>query len=184
MQLATFLHSGVIIMLILRGNRSVSFLLFVVLLAGVLLLPNVSRLTGAPTAPPTTRPASERLKALQVERHKLLQQLGEAARTRFERGVSSVEELTRVEIALKQSELDLCETAAERLRVLEHMVESVRQQEKMCNARWRAGRLSESELVWAKTRTLEAEIELEQARLSAAPLESTVPAERSCPRVH
>lgn len=106
-----------------------------------------------------------RIHELRVERRDLLRQSATFLEVLFKKGKVSAEQLTDAHMELHHAELDLCTNAQERIHVHEQMVETMRWCENQLELYYKAGRVVLSDAVRAKTRRLQAEIELEQARL-------------------
>ena len=105
-----------------------------------------------------------KLTELLQERLATRTEIAKHAAQEYQRGAASLEQLQKAEQARIEAELDLCETAAERIKLLEESVALARTLEKSVLAKFERGIITTVESLQAKANRLEAEIRLERAR--------------------
>ncbi len=122
------------------------------------------------------RPAAEAevvqrmLKVLRKERRDTLREVAALRQQRFQTGVETVAVLLSTSNALRQAELELCATLAERTAVHEQHVQNLRGVEKVATVRFDAGRISGPDYVAIQSQRLAAEIDLHRERARVKPL--------------
>jgi hypothetical protein len=110
--------------------------------------------------------SAERLRALLTERYELLKKDVANLQTSVEFGGADIFELSDAMTAMYHAEADLCKTDAERIKVYERLVETMKTHEKAAVWRADAGRMPESDLAKARLAIINAQIDLERLRLS------------------
>jgi hypothetical protein len=117
-----------------------------------------------------------KLNALLKERLATLQQAAAQTDKQYETGKASVAEVMEAQRAVRDAELELCNTDKERLAVLEKMLEEARGFEKVVAQRVDAGKAPASSVFKAKADRLQIEIALERVKgKAAAPGQETRP---------
>src|SRR5207253_2360005 len=126
---------------------------------------------------PGNRPAGpadqkdSRLSQLLKERLAALRALAEMATNDYRTGKVSFDRVQQAVGAVLRAELELSESDKERVTILEKMVTQAKGYEDSALERYRAGAVSQSEVLMARAARLEAEIALERmkARTPARP---------------
>ena len=109
--------------------------------------------------------SQERLQVLLTERYDLLKEMYATLQDGLQYGRVTAAQWREATVRLHHAEADLCTTQAGRVKVYEKLVEALRVQEDMAVRRVEAGRIDKAEITAAHVATLEAQIELERARL-------------------
>lgn len=109
--------------------------------------------------------SEERLQELRAERYDLLKEMFAALQTSLQYGRVSAAEWRQATFRLHDAEADLCMTQVARVNVYEKLVEAMQLQEAVAVRRADAGRTDKADITAAHLATLEAQIELERARL-------------------
>ncbi len=105
-----------------------------------------------------------KLKVLQKEKLTVAQQVATLANRSYQTGTESFANVLEANQAVGNAQLDLCDTNAERIAVLERMLAQERDFEKHVAARVSAEVAPQSSLLKAKLNRLDVEIALERAR--------------------
>ncbi len=134
--------------------------LLVLLILSVLTAPFVQGNEKKPAA------SKKHLRELMTERHKTLQEVATSLERSFQNGLNDLPAWRRVTIAMYHAEADLCSTDAERIKVYEKQVNALQNQQDRAAALDAAGLILSWQLQEAKAATLQAQIELERARLA------------------
>jgi biotin carboxyl carrier protein len=123
-------------------------------------------LPAAPQAGPSDK-KDTKLKALLKERLATLRALTEATTKDYQAGRVSFDRVHQAMQALLHAELELCESDRERITVLEKMVNQAKTYEEHAVQRYKAGAVTQSDVLMARAGRLEAEIALERAKAKA-----------------
>jgi outer membrane protein TolC len=116
-------------------------------------------------APAEEKPAAnEKLKALLQDRLDTTNKAHEMAIQMYTQGVGSYTQVHEAQVAVLGAQLDLCDTKAGRVKVLEVMLTQAKEWEKMVAKRHDAGMANAIEPLNAKAYRLEREIALERAK--------------------
>jgi outer membrane protein TolC len=107
---------------------------------------------------------SDKAKALLKERLATLKLVADRLEAGYKAGTVPVADLMQAAEAVLKAELDLCETAKERVAVLVKLVESAKRREGLVEKMVKAAQATGTDLLRAKASRLEAEIALERAR--------------------
>ncbi len=86
----------------------------------------------------------------------------------FRHGRCPAEDVWQAKLLVLRAELELCDSDRERVAVHEKIVALAKETEEMQTLRYKAARLSHSDLLTAKANRLEAEVALERAKAKAA----------------
>lgn len=105
-----------------------------------------------------------KLKGLLKEKLAVAQQVATLANKTYQVGSGSFSEVVEANQAVGKAQLDLCDTNAERVVVLERMLTQARELHKNAAVRVEAAIAPESSLLKAKLNLLDAEIALERAK--------------------
>jgi len=112
--------------------------------------------------------SNEKLRALLLERYDILKGIVESRKKWLESGRGTASEFMDVTIAMFHAEADLCSTDAQRIAVYEKLAAALREHEAWTERKAAAGR-PEMDAWRVKVARLEAQIRLEQLRLSQRP---------------
>jgi len=137
------------------------------LLIGGLILIGLLALVASCLAGDEREPAGseERLRALLTERYEFRKKFVAGVQKSVEFGTADIFDLGDAVTALYYAEADLCTSNAERIKVYEKLVETLKTHEGLAVWRADAGRMTEWEVEKVKTATLDARIDLERLRL-------------------
>jgi hypothetical protein len=105
-----------------------------------------------------------KVKALQRERHAILEKLAEATNVGYRNGTASLSQVVEANRAALNAELDLCETDKARVMVLEKMLTAAKDYEGAVEAKRKAVQASYADALKATADRLEVEIALERAK--------------------
>ncbi len=86
----------------------------------------------------------------------------------YQKGQISTEEMAQTRIEVLKADLDLCESDKARVGLHQRIVSQYKEIEKLKEAGFKAGQVTQADLLRAKVNRLEAEIELERARAKTA----------------
>lgn len=109
--------------------------------------------------------SEERLRELLTERYNVLQQMYASLQLHLKSGRADEAEWRRAALALYGAEAELCTTETARIKVYEKLVQAMKSQEDLAVRRADAGRITKWQLAEARAATLQAQIDLERARL-------------------
>jgi hypothetical protein len=123
---------------------------------------------GSPR-PRAEAPEESKLKALLKERLATLQAAAAQTDKQYKTGTAAVAEIMEARRAVRDAELELCDTDKERLAVLEKMLEEARAFEKVVAQQVDAGMAPPNSGFKAKADRLQIEIALERLKGKAAP---------------
>jgi RNA polymerase sigma factor (sigma-70 family) len=113
-------------------------------------------------------PGESKVRTLLKERLDLLKKIAAALEKVYERsGTVKLEELAQAKIAVLKAELELCQSARERVAIHEKMVALTEDLVRFAESRYQSGQLPVWELLQARVNRLDAQIELERARAAA-----------------
>ena len=112
--------------------------------------------------------STQKIKELQKEQIATLKEMTEAAAELFRRGAASVDEIYEARTLLFQAELDAAETDADRIKLYEGLVTTMKDYEELAIARKMAARGTHVAVLKVKARRLQAEIALERLKANAA----------------
>ncbi|MFO1096172.1 MAG: hypothetical protein U0992_23130 [Planctomycetaceae bacterium] len=121
----------------------------------------------SPTHPLTAAPQVAKdspLKELRKAKLAIAQEFATSIRAAYDAGERNFERLWKANRTLHDAELDLCETNAERMAVLEKMLSAAREQEQSTVKLVEQGLRVGTDVMQAKLNRLDAEIALEQAK--------------------
>jgi outer membrane protein TolC len=137
------------------------------LLVGGLTLIGLLALVASSVAGDEREPAgsAERLQALLTERYEIRKKAVASLQKFVDSGRADIFDLSDAMTALYHAEADLCTTRADRIKVHEKLVETLKTHEGLAVRRADAGRMPEWELGRARAATLDARIDLERLRL-------------------
>jgi hypothetical protein len=108
--------------------------------------------------------SAQRIKELQKERLATLKEMVDTIKTMRRGGVISVDEVYDATQLLLNAELDAAEGDADRIKLLEEYVGTAKGLEAMVDAQRQAAVVNYASVLKTKSRRLEAEIALEQAK--------------------
>ncbi len=108
---------------------------------------------------------SDKAKALLKERLATVKLVADRLEAGYKAGSVPVAELMQAAEAVLKAELDLCETAKERVAVLEKLAEAAKRREGLVEKMVKAATATGTDMLRAKMSRLEAEIALERARV-------------------
>jgi hypothetical protein len=111
----------------------------------------------------------DKVKDLLKQKLAIVKQLYEGAQVRHRQGAGDAAAVRQAKAAMLQVQLALSETREERIRLHEEMVESAREHEKEVAHLVRAAVATSSEAWKATIHRLDAEIELERAKVAVKP---------------
>lgn len=112
---------------------------------------------------PAEQRKEARIKTLLKERYSTLKKIEDEVTAMYRKGKASPSEVAEAKRAARNAELDLCETDAERVAVLEKMLAESKDNKKLAEAGFHAAKLLHSAVLKATTDRLEVEIALECA---------------------
>jgi RNA polymerase sigma factor (sigma-70 family) len=112
----------------------------------------------------TARATGARVRSLLKERLATLKELVKVAEADYRNGNATFEQVAHAQRSLFEAELELSESAKERLAIHERMVTLAKKTEKIADALFRARQAKQSDVLRAKANRLEAEIALERAK--------------------
>ena len=112
--------------------------------------------------------SSKKVKALQKERLATLKEIAAESENVFRHGRCPPEDVWQAKLLVLRAELELCDSDRERVAVHEKIVTLAKETEEMQTLRYKAARLSHSDLLTAKANRLEAEVALERAKAKAS----------------
>jgi len=122
----------------------------------------VSVIAGNESAPSGSE---ERLRELLTERYDILKNRLASMELFLENGRVELADYRSAVVTLHHAEAELCATDADRVKVYERLVEAMQTQVDWATRRADAGRIAEWELAGARFAMIEAQIDLECARL-------------------
>lgn len=111
----------------------------------------------------------DKVKALLRERLATLQTVADLTEKAYATGNIPFTKVIESRLAVRKAELELCETDADRIKVLEKSVAESRQLEEVVQTLVKSGQAPQREALTAKVQRLEAEIALERARPAKKP---------------
>jgi RNA polymerase sigma factor (sigma-70 family) len=112
---------------------------------------------------------NSKVEQLLKERLAALRDIAAETEHRFKKtGTVPFEDLIQAKLAVLKAELDLCQSAKERIAIHEKIVALARELEAVADARFKAGRVPPGDLLKAKVNRLEAEIDLEREKAREA----------------
>jgi outer membrane protein TolC len=144
---------------------SMTGILFIGLLA---LAPATPRVLGA-EQPALSKSDEAELKQLQKQRVATLARLVDVLTAQYKVGTVDYAGVHQARRELLDAKLDLAETRAERVAVLEQQIKAAKQSLDVVQMRFNAGRVSEADVCRARAFCLETEIKLVQERGKPAP---------------
>jgi hypothetical protein len=109
--------------------------------------------------------SEERLRALLTERYDILKQRVASVQVFLEHGRADLTELGAAMTDMYHAEADLCTTDAERIKVYEKLVDTLKTHEEWAARREATGRIGEGLRAKARVATINAQIDLERLRL-------------------
>jgi outer membrane protein TolC len=115
---------------------------------------------AAAQAVPKQNASGDPLQDLLKQRRDTLRELVDYLEAAFRQGVGSAESVALASSELLDAELDMAQSKAERIAIREKMVENLKEQEKMVEARNQAGMSRPGEMLRARAGRLKAEIDL------------------------
>jgi hypothetical protein len=119
---------------------------------------------------PKEQPAKEtKVQSLLKERLAVLRELAEELKEQSKKGTVSPLPAMRANQQVFKAELELCETAKERVAVLEKGVETAKELEKLVASHVESGALPKGNLQSARVERLDAEIALEREKAKLSP---------------
>ncbi|HUV64745.1 MAG TPA: hypothetical protein VMW24_12665 [Sedimentisphaerales bacterium] len=124
---------------------------------------------GAEGQNPAQAGSNEKLRALLLERYDILKGIVESDKKWLELGRGNASGLKDATVAMFHAEADLCSNNAERIKVYEKLVATLREYEASLERWATAGRVTEGTVLQAKVARLEAQIRLEELRLAQEP---------------
>jgi len=148
-----------------------------VLLLGVPLVVGTLAVAAPDEQPPTTQPAGSsetkdaKLKELLKDQLATLHELVKVATAEYRTGRGSLDRVLQATRAVRDAELQRCESDKERIRVLEEIVALTNASEKNAAQLYKAGQATQSDALVATAARLEAEIALERVK-SKAPVQT------------
>jgi outer membrane protein TolC len=111
---------------------------------------------------------SKKVRALQEERLVTLKEIAAEKEKAFRDGRAPSEDVLQAKLLVLGAELELCDSDGERVAVHESIVAVAKEIEETQASRYKAQRLSHSDLLTAKANRLEAEVAHERAKAKAA----------------
>lgn len=112
--------------------------------------------------------AAKRIKDLQQERIATLKKVVDYATTAYQSGGVPYSEVLEANLLVLKAELDGAEKASERIGICKNIVEVLKTFEKTANAEVERGQSPVATVFKIKARRLEAEIQLERAKVQGA----------------
>jgi RNA polymerase sigma factor (sigma-70 family) len=110
------------------------------------------------------RATGANVQSLLKERLATLKDLAKAVEADYRTGNATFEQVAHAQRSLFEAELELCESAKERLAIHERMLMLAKETEKVVDALFRTAKAKQSDVLRAKANRLEAEIALERAK--------------------
>lgn len=136
--------------------------LLLAVVAGAILLTLARAQDGE--SPRGKQETSDKVKALQQERIATLKTMAEVETALHSIGHASPEEVLEARVLVGEAELDAAETGPDRITCLKNLVEVLKELEETANGRKNSAEGTETPVLKAKARRLEAEIRLERER--------------------
>jgi hypothetical protein len=111
--------------------------------------------------------SAKKIKALQQERIATLQQVVEQLTVMYQSGRVEFDEVVDAQLTLLEAELATAEKVTDRVTLYKNMVDLLKKDEALADARVQSARGTQPAALKIKARRLEAEIHLEQAQMIA-----------------
>jgi outer membrane protein TolC len=112
--------------------------------------------------------SAKKIKELQKERIATLKEMADAIAKLYQSGLVPEEEVLEARLLVHKAELDAAEKESDRITLYKNIVDELKQFETIADQRVKAVRGSMSTFLKVKARRLEAEINLERAKIKEA----------------
>ena len=143
--------------------------LILTVMAATLLIAPASPQDGVhPSREDQTEESARKIKGLQKERIATLKEMADLNTRLFQSGHASFEAALEARVLVFEAELDAAEKESDRITLYKNLVDVLKGYEELANQRVKAARGTEASVLKVKARRLEAEINLERAKVKAA----------------